>query len=317
MDPEMFAEEDENLNGSTDDGAGAATVGDDHDFDGPEDADGGAGDTTPVAASADPPKKTGKQRAIERAANHKALEQQNADLRRQMAEMSAAVTASAHASRVAAESTARQAAGQQRPWEEVADERIARAAAAIKEGDQASVLAYHRTVREVAQEGARREAVTLQREVEARQPRQLTPQQQEWLRIAPWLDDPTHRGGVTAKMNQIMAAQGLDPGAVSPRVYDAKVKEAIAHYAAFVGLEANLPRPAPANTSAVAGAGSRSFGGGGAGAGGGMQDSANMPEFMRDLADQMYGHLPQSKRYAAYLKNVVNPELQHQRERSR
>lgn len=311
MDPEMFAEEDENLNGSLEDAGGA----DDHDEDGPGDAD--EAEAAPVVAGETPkPKPTGKQRALERSANHRALQQQNADLRRQMTEMSAAITANAHAARIAAEAQARGAAGTQRPWEDVADERVATAAAAIKEGDKASVAAYHRTVREVAQEGARREAAAIQREAEARQPRQLTPQQQEWLRIAPWLNDDAHRGGVTAKMNQLMAAQGLDPNTVSPRVYDTKVKEAIAHYAVFAGLEANLPRPAPSNAAAVASAGSRSFGGGGAG-GGGAPDSANMPDFMRDLADQMYSHLPPQKRYATYIKQVVNPEIQRQRERSR
>ncbi len=312
MEPAMFAEEDENLNGSLDE----ATAVDDHDEDGPDEAADPTAEPPVVAGEPAKPKLTGKQRAMERAANHRALEQQNVELRRQMAEMAGAVTANAQASRLAAEVQARQAASNQRPWEEVADERVARAAAAIKEGDPATVAAYHRTVREVAQEGARREAAAIQREAEARQPRQLTPQQQEWLRIAPWLDDPTHRGGVTAKMNQLMAAQGLDPNTVSPRVYDAKVKEAIAHYANFVGLEANLPRPAPGNPGAVAGAGARSFGGGAAG-GGGAPDSANMPEFMRDLADQMYSHLPPQKRYATYIKQVVNPELQRQRERSR
>lgn len=323
MDPEFNAAED-----TEDEDLSTETPEDQEQEPSTDEAPADAQDDGEAAASeeAPKPKLTGKARAKERARAHRELQEQVAAQSRQIAQMAAAMERSAHASTTAAEAMARATTRPEKPWEEVAQERIraaAAAAGAAAEGPAAVAAAneYHRVLFEVNQETIRREAARAAQQ----QPRplQLSPREQEIVAVAPWLT-PTqtqdgrwnaspHFAPVIHKFGEILKAKGFAAGtAVPERVRDAAMNEAIAHYAAYSGLKANLPAASKPNTGAVTGASARSFAGGGTGDSSGLSIEA-MPEFMKSLAVEKFPGISPEKAYRRYLDKIVIPEARRQK----
>lgn len=317
MDPDnAFFSDDEEL-------AGDQQPSDDHDQDGAGDTGGlGDGDSTPepTAAGADgdqAPRKTGKERARERAANYKQLEQRNraaeernAALERQMAALAERMGESADATRRMAESVDRTMQPKLPTFRDHARNELKRAASAIQAGDQASADDFFATQARLIQEGASVEArAIVQQEMQRlRQsmPAPPAPEAQALLNAAPWIAQKGHNAAVQERARTIAAKRGVDLDRATPKVFEAIAKQAIGEYAAWAGLETNLPRGEARNTQAVAGGGSRSFSGGGSSA------PPALNAFQRHLADQTPGfkNLPPEKRYEEYAKKVLMPEMQ-------